>query len=133
MADNLVEAMQPQLRDRFMQLKGDNATYRYCWEIMIVHFVHYIITRVRLEAMNQELDSYNSRKTSLEDELAVSQVKREAVVLYEQLAEAEAKRDKLLEEARQRGTPAQERERLLAQVRTLRCVRGSMRLLPCFR
>ena len=28
MADNLVEAMQPQLRDRFMQLKGDNASYR---------------------------------------------------------------------------------------------------------
>ena len=67
--------------------------------------------------MNQELDSYNSRKTRLEDELAVSQVKREAVILHEQLAQAEAKRDKLAEEARQRGTPAQERERLLAQVK----------------
>ena len=56
--------------------------------------------------MNQELDSYNSRKTRLEDELAVSQVKREAVILHEQLAEAEAKRDKLAEEERRRGTPA---------------------------
>ena len=73
--------------------------------------------RVKLEAMNQELDSYNSRKTRLEDELAVSQVKREAVILHEQLAEAEAKRDKLAEEERRRGTPAQERERLLAQVK----------------
>ena len=27
-ADNLVEVMQPQLRDRFMQLKGDNGSYR---------------------------------------------------------------------------------------------------------
>ena len=69
-----------------------------------------------LELMNQELDTYNSRKQGLEDELAVSALKREAVVLYEQLAEAETKRDKLVEEARQRGTPAQEREKLLVQV-----------------
>ena len=39
-----------------------------------------------LEQMNQELDTYNSRKQGLEDELAVSALKREAVVLYEQLA-----------------------------------------------
>ena len=69
-----------------------------------------------MEQMNQQLDHYNSRKASLEDELAVSAVKREAVVLYEQLAEAEAKRDKLIEEDKLRGTPAQEREKLLAQV-----------------
>ena len=56
--------------------------------------------------MNQELDSYNSRKTRLEDELAVSQVKREAVILHEQLAQAEAKRDKLAEEARQSAEAA---------------------------
>ena len=37
--------------------------------------------------------------------------------MYEQLAEAENKRDKLLEEEKQRGTPAQERERLLAAVK----------------
>ena len=56
------------------------------------------------------------RKAALEDELSVSAVKREAVSLYEQLQEAEKKRDALLEEAKERGTPAQEREKLLNQV-----------------
>ena len=82
MADNLVAAMQPDLREKFMQLKSANAQYS-----------------TALEQMNQELDLYTSKKVSLEDELAVSAIKREAVVLYEQLAEAESKRDKLLEEA----------------------------------
>ena len=57
------------------------------------------------------------RKAALEDELSVSAVKREAVSLYEQLQEAEKKRDALLEEAKERGTPAQEREKLLYQVK----------------
>ena len=100
MVDNLVAAMQPDLRERFLQLKGANAQYS-----------------VAMEQMNQELDVLNSRKVSLEDELAVSAIKREAVMLYQQLSEAEAGRDKLLEEARLRGTPAQERERLLGQVK----------------
>ena len=100
MVDNLVAAMQPDLRERFLQLKGANAQYS-----------------VAMEQMNQELDVLNSRKVSLEDELAVSAIKREAVMLYQQLGEAEAGRDKLLEEARLRGTPAQERERLLGQVK----------------
>lgn len=67
--------------------------------------------------MNQELDALNSRKAGLEEELAMSAVKREAVGLYAQLREAEDKRDELLEEEKSRGTPAQERERLLQQVR----------------
>ena len=53
----------------------------------------------------------------LEDELSVSAMKREAVRIYEQLAEATAKRDELQAEERQRGTPQQEREHLLQQVR----------------
>ena len=62
---------------------------------------------VQLEQLTQQLDVLTSRKQQLEDEMAVSAVKREAAQLYEQLAEAESKRDKLAEEARQRGTPAQ--------------------------
>ena len=85
---------------------------------------------VQLEQLTQQLDVLTSRKQQLEDEMALSAVKREAAqlyeqvlyctvlyylyctvlyytVLYEQLAEAESKRDKLAEEARQRGTPAQ--------------------------
>ncbi len=50
--------------------------------------------------MNQELDSLNSRQAALEDELSMSAVKKEAVGLYQQLREAEDKRDQLLEEER---------------------------------
>ncbi len=67
--------------------------------------------------MNQELDSLTTRRAALEDELAMSALKREAVGLYAQLREAEDKRDQMAEEERQRGTPAQERERLLQQVK----------------
>ena len=49
-----------------------------------------------LERMNQELDALNSRKGALEDELAMSQVKKEAVVLYDQLREVEDKRDQVM-------------------------------------
>lgn len=100
MADNLVSAMQPDLRDRYLQLKNQNMQFQ-----------------TDLERMNQELDALNSRKGALEDELAMSQVKKEAVVLYDQLREVEDKRDQLVEEEKLRGTPAQERERLLQQVK----------------
>ena len=86
MADNLVAAMKPELRDRYIQLKAANVQYSQA-----------------MEHMNQELDVLSSRKATLEDEMAVSAVKREAVMLYDQLAEAEGKRDKLLEEAKERG------------------------------
>ena len=66
--------------------------------------------------MNQELDTLNSRKITLEDEVAISALKREALTLYENLRDLELKRDELVDESSNRGTPAEERERLLAQV-----------------
>ena len=65
----------------------------------------------------QELDNLNSRKAVLDDEVAVSAVKKEALILYDTLREIEKKRDDLINEEKNRGTPAQERERLLNQVR----------------
>lgn len=100
MTDNLVAAMKPEIRERFHQLKEANLEYS-----------------AAMEEMNQELDVLNSRKAALEDEMTVSTMKREAARLYELLAEAEAKRDSLLLEDKQRGTPQQERERLLEQVK----------------
>ena len=47
----------------------------------------------------------------------MSPVKQEAVRLYEQLHELDDKRDQLLEETQSRGTPQQEREKLLKQVK----------------
>ena len=55
----------------------------------------YCLSQSDLERMNQELDALNSRKMALEDELAMSQVKKEAVVLYDQLREVEDKRDQV--------------------------------------
>ena len=42
-----------------------------------------------------------------EDELAMSAIKREAVTLYEQLRVVELKRNELLIEEQERGTPGQ--------------------------
>ena len=100
MAENLVSAMQPKLRDRYLDLKHKNMDFQ-----------------IALEKMNQELDGLNSRKAVLEDEVALSALKREALTLYDNLRDLEQRRDELLEEEKHRGTPAQERERLLAQVR----------------
>jgi hypothetical protein len=46
--------------------------------------------------MNQELDMLNSRKAVLDDEVAVSTVKKEALALYDTLREIEKKRDDLV-------------------------------------
>ena len=91
--------MQPALRARYTELKSASAEFGR-----------------GVEALHSELDQLASRRAALEDELAVSAVKREAVGLYEQLAAAESARDRLAVEAAERGTPQQERERLLAQV-----------------
>jgi hypothetical protein len=53
----------------------------------------------------------------LEDEVAISALKREALTLYDNLRDLEQKRDELVDEENNRGTPAQERERLLSQVK----------------
>lgn len=100
MADNLVNDMEPEMRQRYMKLKDLNE-----------HLLR------QLENGQQELDQLNSRIESLQEELSQSQVKQEAVRLYDQLHELELKRNSLQEEARERGSPAEERERLLKQVK----------------
>ncbi|KAJ8305730.1 hypothetical protein KUTeg_016275 [Tegillarca granosa] len=71
----------------------------------------------QLEKGQQELDVINSKIESSQEELAMSQVKQEAVRLYEQLNELESKRDSLMEEAKMKSSPAEEREKLLKQQR----------------
>ena len=79
--------------------------------------------------MNQELDTLNSRKVMLEDEVAISALKREALTLYENLRDLESRRDELVDEVSNRGTPAEERERLLAQVSS---IKGRVHLFGSF-
>ena len=50
---------------------------------------------------------YSLHSFRYEDELAMSAIKREAVTLYEQLRVVELKRNELLIEEQERGTPGQ--------------------------
>ncbi|KAI0209160.1 intraflagellar transport 74 [Lamellibrachia satsuma] len=100
MTDTLVEHMDASMRQKYLQLKDTNE-----------HLLR------QLENGQQQLDQLNVKKEMLEEDLAVSPVKQEAVRLYEQLHELEEKRDQLLEETQSRGTPQQEREKLLKQVK----------------
>ncbi|KAK2194084.1 hypothetical protein NP493_2g01002 [Ridgeia piscesae] len=100
MTDTLVEHMDSDMRQKYLQLKDTNE-----------HLLR------QLENGQQQMDQLNVKKEMLEEELSVSPVKQEAVRLYEQLHELEEKRDQLLEETQSRGTPQQEREKLLKQVK----------------
>lgn len=53
---------------------------------------------------------------SVSQELMHSQVKQEAVLLYERLQDLEQRRDTILAEEKSIGSPQEERERLLKQV-----------------
>ncbi|CAH1779959.1 unnamed protein product [Owenia fusiformis] len=100
MADNLVADMKPAMRDKYLQLKDLNE-----------HLLK------QLENGQQEVDQLDLKKAELEEELSMSTVKQEAVRLYEQLNELEVKRDSIMEELQSSGTPEEERERLLKQVK----------------
>ena len=63
--------------------------------------------------MEEELRGLSQKKSDLEDELTVSTIKQEAMMMHERLAEAEAKRDAILDEVNAEGTPEQQREKVL--------------------
>ncbi|KAL1429082.1 hypothetical protein MTO96_016813 [Rhipicephalus appendiculatus] len=100
MADNIIAAMQPELRHRYTEQKDINQS--------LVD---------QLDKLQQQLQGLQLQKTALEDDISLSLVKQEAVKLYERLRELGEKKALLEEEQKKRGTPAQERERLLAQVK----------------
>ncbi|XP_063770173.1 intraflagellar transport protein 74 homolog isoform X2 [Pseudophryne corroboree] len=70
-----------------------------------------------LEMQQKDLDSLTEKKEALEAEIAHSQVKQEAVVLYEKLHELECRRDQAIAEDKSMGSPQEEREKLLKQVK----------------
>ncbi|XP_042865475.1 intraflagellar transport protein 74 homolog isoform X3 [Penaeus japonicus] len=100
MGESLLEAMQPNLRQKYFELRQTNTT-------LLQH----------LDQMQLELDALDNRKAALEDELALSKVKQEAVGLYEKLQDLEEKKAEIINENQKRGTPKEERERLLLQVK----------------
>lgn len=68
-------------------------------------------------ALQQELDSVNMKEQALETEIAHSQIKQEALQLYEKLHRLEEHRDQMIAEDKSMGSPQEERERLLKQVK----------------
>ncbi|XP_052098080.1 intraflagellar transport protein 74 homolog [Mytilus californianus] len=100
MADNIVNDMNPKMRKKYFELKDVNE-----------HMLK------QLERGQQELDVLNSKIENSNEELSFSQVKQEAVRLYEQLNDLEMKRDALVQETKNQSSPAEEREKLLKQVK----------------
>ncbi|CAH1243745.1 intraflagellar transport protein 74 homolog isoform X1 [Branchiostoma lanceolatum] len=100
LTDSLVEGMSPDKKGLYNQLKKAN-----------------LALLEDLERQQQELDSLNMKRENLEDELSTSTIKQEAVRLYEQLHELQEKRDNLMAEDQAKGSPAEEREKLLKQVK----------------
>lgn len=72
---------------------------------------------MELDVHQQELDVLNTRKESLEAEIAHSHVKQEAVALYEKLHDLVCRRDQMIAEDKSMGSPQEEREKLLKQVK----------------
>uniref|UniRef100_A0A8B9KD08 Intraflagellar transport 74 n=1 Tax=Astyanax mexicanus TaxID=7994 RepID=A0A8B9KD08_ASTMX len=70
-----------------------------------------------LDARQEELDTLMTRKETFEAELLHSQVKQEAVLLYERLQELEQRRDAMQAEEKNTTSPQEERECLLKQVK----------------
>jgi intraflagellar transport protein 74 len=126
--DNLFEAKQ-QRESELKRLEIDLEHERSLAEAMVTdmpsdkktkyqelkHLNEHLLKQI--EIGQQELDKLKLKKAELERELEMSPVKQEAVRLYEQLRELEEKRDSLMQEMQAKGTPQDEREALLKQVR----------------
>uniref|UniRef100_A0A8C5RTH4 Intraflagellar transport 74 n=1 Tax=Laticauda laticaudata TaxID=8630 RepID=A0A8C5RTH4_LATLA len=69
-----------------------------------------------LSSLQQEMDAVNMKEEALEAEITHSQIKQEALQLYEKLHGLEEHRDQMIAEDKNMGSPQEERERLLKQV-----------------
>lgn len=102
MTESMVADMPSMLREKYAQLKKINISLQ---EV--------------LESKEQTLDSLNDKIQRLEDDISHSAVKQEAVSLHEKISELEDKKGSLMEEMERnkKSSPAEERERLLKQVK----------------
>ncbi|KAH0518981.1 Intraflagellar transport protein 74-like protein [Microtus ochrogaster] len=99
-ADGIIKNMSPEKQVKYIEMKTTNEKLLQ-----------------ELDTLQQQLDSLNIKKESLETEIAHSQVKQEAVLLHEKLYELESHRDQMIAEDKSMGSPMEERERLLKQVK----------------
>ncbi|XP_043271998.1 intraflagellar transport protein 74 homolog [Venturia canescens] len=72
---------------------------------------------IEIGKMQREIDVLSGEKRQLEEEIALSQIKGEAVKLRVKLVQLEAKRDRLQKEEINKTSPEEEREHLLSKVK----------------
>ncbi|NWX45738.1 IFT74 protein, partial [Steatornis caripensis] len=101
-ADDIIKDMSQESQAKYMEMKAANE--KLSQELVV---------------QQQELDALNLKEEALRAEIAHSQVKQEAVQLYEKLHELEERRDQMIAEDKNMESPQEERERLLKQARTL--------------
>lgn len=70
-----------------------------------------------LEYNQSQIEEYKSKMEGMRKQIGLSSVKQEALNLLDQLHTAELKRDQLVEETKNVLTPAEEREKLLKQIK----------------
>ncbi|XP_074850151.1 intraflagellar transport protein 74 homolog [Carettochelys insculpta] len=99
-AEDIIKNMSQENQAKYMEMKDTNEKLLQ-----------------ELDAQQQELDVLNIKEDSLRAEIAHSQVKQEAVQLYEKLHGLEEHRDQMIAEDKSMGSPQEERERLLKQVK----------------
>lgn len=71
----------------------------------------------QISDQQQQLEFLKAKAAGLHEKLSTSQVKQEAVLLYQKLREREERKAQLEAELKSKETPAQEREQLLQRVR----------------
>nr|XP_018906674.1 PREDICTED: intraflagellar transport protein 74 homolog [Bemisia tabaci] len=99
--EKMITNMSPAMKEQYSSLK------------------EYISTmQERVDKLQEQLDALNFRKAELLDHISSVPIKVEAARLSQKLAELEERRQVLLQEERNKLSPEEEQERLLAQVKS---------------
>lgn len=99
-AERVVEGMNDEQRAKYEELKAQKTKFQSA-----------------IDAMRYEIDELSAEKSTMEEQIALSQAKQEAVKLLVKISEVEEKRDRLREEEKNRLSPEEERQQLLAKVK----------------
>ncbi|VDK50114.1 unnamed protein product [Gongylonema pulchrum] len=94
-----VQSMDPSVRESYEEMNRENEE---------------LLEEYRLK--QDQLNELNRKKGELEDDLARSPLKQQAMMLHERLTELEAKKLTITNEINAEGTPDEQRERLLQTV-----------------
>lgn len=96
----IIESMDPHTKEKYDDLFGQKTELQE-----------------QAQQMQRELDQLSKEQAHLEEQVALSQLKQEAVKLQVRTIESEEKRDKLQEEERRRLSPEDEKEQLLQKIK----------------